>query len=232
VKPQLVFGTGSARCGSKSLAVLFGGQERVAITHERFLLPWTPNLGLLRAAVELAADEPARQVVTQGEPVRWMRFDVPQAAIVGDISPCYASYAPWLISQYGARIVCLKRDKAATVDSFLRQRFDHCSLHPSATDRPLEEDLQTTPKFDLSTRRAAAEAYWDFFYAHCERMQELHPDGFRIWPIDALNSDEAQNEILAFAGIEGGRNIHVDSRYTKYACALFGGNGGNMEARC
>ena len=225
---QLVFGTGSARCGSKSLAVLFSAQDGVGITHEEFLLPWDVDLDGLHRAIGACANKPQRQVITQGDPVRWLQYAVPKATIVGDISPVYASYASTLIEQYGARVVCMQRDKDGTVDSFLRQRSDHCSLHPATGEEP--DHAQTIPKFDVPTRKEAAEAYWDFFYAKCEVLQGLYPESFRIWPIQALNHDDGQNEILAFAGVTEPRNVTVDYRYTRYACRLFGGDGGNHAA--
>lgn len=223
---KLVFGTGTGRCGSKSLAILFGAQGRVAIAHERFSMPWEHDYKQLEEAIELTKTEPLRQVITQGDPVRWLCFPVDNPMVAGDVAPGHLSYAEPLI-ELGAKIVCLKRDKAATVDSFLRQRFDHCSLNPAAKRRPEPPLWPILPKFDLPTRKEAAEAFWEFFYEKAEALEAKWPDAFRIWPTEAMNSDEGQLSILAFTGVQGGRTMHVDTRYTHYSCSLFGGDGGD-----
>lgn len=226
---SLVFGTGSARCGTKSLATLFGEQSHVAITHERFIIPWEFNEKECARVVRHCQVKPMRQAITRGKPVRWVRYDVSGAQIMGDIAPYYLNYAQRLIEEHDAKIVCLKRDKEATVKSFLKQRFDHCSRASDRDTKPPRNLYISLPKFDKPTRRENAEAYWDYFYALAEEIEGLYPEHFRIWEMESLNYDVDQREILTFIGVplNTQTNVSVDPRYTRYSCRLNGGNGGD-----
>lgn len=226
---SFVFGTGSARCGTKSLAVLFGQQRTVAVAHERHMLPWEVDLGAAHRAVMDLQKRPVRQVLTQGIPVRWLRYRVMCATIIGDIGPWYLPYADYLIKAHNAKIVCLKRDKEQTVESFLRQRYDHCSLHPAEADDPGKPLAGMLPKFDLPSRRANAEAYWEHFYAQADAAEQSHPESFRIFDIDTLNNEDGQRRILSFVGVpdHAQQPVRVDRRYALHACTLFGGDGGD-----
>ena len=226
---QMVFGTGSARCGSKSLAVLFGEQPRVAVNHEAVLLPWECDVDLFRQGIRDILHSPKQRSVTRGDVVRWLAYDVADPYIVGDIGPSYLMYTELLVRNYSARIICLKRDKGQTVDSFLRQQLDHCSLHPEPDRMPGDAWWPVHPKYDLPTRKAAVEAYWDEFYTIADQMQSAFPASFRIWDTEALNYDEDQRDMMEFAGVPRNavRCSVVDRRYTKYSCRLMGGDGGN-----
>ena len=48
---RLAFGTGTGRCGSKSLRVLALAQPRCGLTHERLRLPWVGGEAYLPEAV-------------------------------------------------------------------------------------------------------------------------------------------------------------------------------------
>jgi len=214
---RLVFGCGSARCGTKSLAALFAGQSCVGVTHERVILPWDYSRSALHAAVSIACRDPSRTYLQQAR-----QFEaVPDAELAGDIAPWYLAYADALIDEFGAQMVCLRRDKEETVKSFLRQRFDHCSREPAKGERPGDELYVSLPKFD-GDRRTSASLYWDYYYGLAEQCVARWPTHFRIFPIQDLNSDEGQEAILRFAGYEGEvQHVHVDPRYAKTPCRMF-----------
>jgi len=231
MEPQLVFGTGSARCGSKSLAMLLGMQPRVAVGHERFLLPWEVDALQLNDTLREIEKTPERRVLTQGNPVQWLQYRVPNASIVGDIAPAYLSYASILIEQHRAKVICLKRDKELTVDSFLRQKFDHCSLQPASGEEPEPKRTASIPKYGMPTRRAAAEAYWEDFYSTAQRLAARYPDQFRIFDIGMLNLWVGVMALLDFVGVPR-MEQHIecpDPRYSVHACRLMGGDGGSKD---
>jgi len=209
---QLVFGVGSARCGSKSLRTLLQAQKEAEITHEAVVMPWRVNIPRI--------DRIVREILIGRS-----------AYFMGDIGPWYLPYVPRLIELNRARVICLKRDRQQTIDSFLRQRFDHCSLNPQPSVAPPELLAQSLPKFK-GDRAEAAGRYWDFYYDMADQYQELYPQRFRIVPMEDLNCDEAQIAMCTFLGWDRAdvRNVTVDRRYARHACKLFGEDGDRCNA--
>jgi hypothetical protein len=100
---SIVFGIGSGRCGTLSLAQVLSRQPGVMVSHEDPpLLPWDR--------------EPGDYVIRQRF-ARWRRSR--QAAIVGDVASFYLPYVEDAIALEPAiRIVCLKRPREEVVQSF------------------------------------------------------------------------------------------------------------------
>ena len=222
---RLLFGTGTGRCGTKSLAILFSQQSKIAVSHERFLLNWQkPSRADLDLAVTMCRREPYQAYMWNGE--KWARREHwnREAEHMGDIAPMYLAYTSWLID-YGAKIVCLQRDKDATVDSFLRQRYDHCSERPAPDVRPPELWWPCHPKFP-GTREEAARQFWDAFYALAHDFEHKYPAQFRVFPMEALNCEKGQADILYFAGVAPPYvHVTVDSRHAVVTqpCRFYGG---------
>lgn len=199
---HLVIGTGTGRCGTKALHILLNAQPQTHLTHEKFILPW-------RLSNELSHWEQFGKMCWSWgqEELHYHWF--------GDIAPWYLAYVPVLWDfPLKVKYVCLQRDRALTVASFLRQRFDYCSLNPRPEERPSEELFPTVPKFE-GTREECAGQFWDAFYTQAQGYAERIPNTFRIFPTEALNSIRGQREILSYLGysVRNMRTFQIDPRY-------------------
>jgi hypothetical protein len=187
---MLIFGVGSGRCGTTSLRLFLDLQRDVSVTHElnfdgnRQPMPWQPDHSL------------ARQQLQQ--------LQQKSAVIKGDIGFYWLPYTEWILAQYDdARFICLKRNKADTVVSYLhRTKGRNHWLQHSGTRWELDEIWDKAfPKYDIEDKQEAVSQYWEDYYAVAERLQREHARNFCIFPVDALNSYEGQSAILSFVGI-------------------------------
>lgn len=182
---RLVFGLGSGRCGTKSLATLLDSQPGAYVTHERWHreMAWT---GSERVVLELA-----RRLQRSG------------AALAGDVAFYYLPYVQMIARNRDIRFVCLKRDRLSTVKSFLRKvgRGHRWIHHNGARWRRDPVWDKCFPKEDIADRAEAIGAYWDQYYDTAEKLQRQLAGRFLIVPVEALNSRRGQREILSFVGV-------------------------------
>lgn len=186
-EPIVVFGIGSGRCGTATLARLLDSQEGAEVGHER------PGPALSWSGAEEVVD----QVLD------WCADSAP-GSLIGDVGFYYLSYFQHILRRFPtARFPVLKRDRQQTIASYLNKaggrnhwmehdgrrwhwdRWDHC--YPKYEARSIEEALGN---------------YWDEYYERCGQLERQHPDKVRVFDISALNSEPGQREILDFVGID------------------------------
>jgi len=236
---MIVIGLGSGRTGTASLAGLIGSQHAAICFHE--LNPtgavFTDNpQPLLNAVHEF-------QAILQGGDRRLLSLDysrppsvatyrelqrLPAIRLIGDIAYYYLRYVDDILAVTDAvRFVCIKRDKEATIASWIRKAAIHrwpslwiadrfkalITRTPFYTSRNFWQDHdgsvyqldpvwdKTFPKFPASSMSEAIGRYWDYYYAECDRLNARHPREFRIFPITAMSGPQGQTEILRFLGI-------------------------------
>jgi hypothetical protein len=130
------------------------------------------------------------------EVVRMLLRDAP---IVSDSGFYWIQYVPFIIPFIGdVKFICLMRDKQETVDSFCRHGVAE-NLTPEGNNFN-----HSLPKYDLPKREAVSK-YFDEYYDIAASWQTSYPYNFRIFFMDALNSEEGQREMLSFAGFESPR---------------------------
>ena len=202
---RLAFGTGTGRCGTKSLRVLTLAQPRCFVTHERLHLPWSGGQALLPEALQLwqdaaAGPRPGEATWEAGVEVRgpWDEGE----KIVGDIGPWYLPLVPALIERHGARVIHLERERSAYVDSALRCSWDCFSLHPDAGVAPASDVYLTCiPKFPGN--RAEAAGHWgDLVHEMAQEWVREYPEGFRAWSMWDLDLRERQREMMQWLGVD------------------------------
>ena len=185
---RYLFGCGTGRCGTKALAALLNFQPRTSISHEgrglqydgrsSYLPPWSAGDP---AMVDSLLQQMARRSV----------------AIVGDISFAWLRY----MDMIDGTVICLRRGRDATVASWLRRKRDHGTVQGSNKAMPGPMCYDALPKFDAGSREANARKVWETYYEEAEKVQEKHPDRFRIFEMETvLNTEEGQTEILQWAG--------------------------------
>jgi len=184
---KLAIGTGTGRCGSKSLRVLALAQPQCGLTHERLRLPWIGGEAHLAEAVAgwegVAAGGRPIDALWEAEVVRHGGWNDGEK-IVGDIGPWYLPLVPVLVEQYGAKVLHLERASEAFVRSVM-----------SGTGW-----LADVPPF-MSPRVQAAKMYWSLTHSLALEFEQRYPESFRIWSTWDLNSQARQQEMMRFIGV-------------------------------
>lgn len=236
---MIVFGLGSGRTGTASLSYLLSTQRNAICFHELnptgvvFSGNPQPILNTVNEFQRILDGGPKKMLALDySRPASVAKYEELQAMddvdLIGDIAYYYLSYVDDILAtNQNVRFVCIKRDKAQTVRSWLfkssiqrwpslwladrlkamitRTPFhtarNFWQLHDGSRYQPDPVWDSTFPKFEAASRREAIEKYWDYYYAEAEKMAQRHPENFHIFPIEAMSSPEGQREILRFIGI-------------------------------
>ncbi len=197
--PRMVFGLGAPRSGTFSLFRLLQAQNNTYAFHEGGFLPWVPDLTeMWRLIYRFQGTALNKKYNTR---------------IIAPVSFFWITYISELMGMLvNPRFICLKRDRAEFVES----AYNHFSkinnwTYPDSKywekDEVDDEFTDLFPKYDFPKREAMAE-YYDDYYSRAEFWQGNNPDVFKIFPIDALNSESGVRSILDFAEISN-PVIHV-----------------------
>ncbi|MDX1918306.1 MAG: sulfotransferase [Candidatus Caenarcaniphilales bacterium] len=183
---KLVIGLGSGRSGSQSLAKLLSAQKNACFTHELLPIPWTDG------------DPELRQVIA------YFRAKLSGYDLVGDSASYYLPYVEHLLETFPeSKLICLERDRADTVKSFLAKTGLHHNWLPNngvSWRINLVWD-STFPKYPIEDKKEAIGRYWDEYYNRARDLAERHPGNFAIFKLAELNHEAGQKAILTFLGI-------------------------------
>jgi hypothetical protein len=126
---------------------------------------------------------------------------------VGDIGIHWIQYVPFLIDTIpDCRIICLKRNKQDTVNSWLNRNWSSNFLvakgskHWNYKDFNINVGNAVFPRYDLPSDKAVSQ-YWDDYYEQAAGLQKQYPDNFLIVSIEKLNKSSDVKSILDFIGI-------------------------------
>lgn len=192
---DMVFGLGTGRCGTLTLAALLDSQPGVQATHECQLLPWRCRP---RAINDLLQSLQHRE-----------------ANVVGDVAFYYLNYVEHILGvTRRAKFICLRRDREGTVRSFdaWTGEKNHWTSRscPHWTDDSIADPFDDCfPKYNAKKVEAIG-MYWDHYYAVAESLAGDFPESFRIFPLEALSSENGQTELLQFAGLDTA-NMRIDT---------------------
>lgn len=185
-QPQIVFGLGTGRCGTTSLAHLLNHQRKAMVFHEihGYRLAWSDSEDRIERFLSWAMQQ--------------SRYE-----LVGDVAFAYLPYVShFLHLEPAIHFVCLQRDRAATLNSYLR--FTKARKHWMQRDRPTSFGSrwhQCFPKYDAVSKVEAIGYFWDDYYSTARDLERVYAGSFRIFATQTLNTEEGQRSILEFAGI-------------------------------
>jgi hypothetical protein len=189
---QIVVGLGTGRCGTQSLSAFLSMQPESQVLHERssFRIRWQGS--------ENEIDDL----------LRWCR-EASSLRLVGDVGFYYLPYVEYILSQEpDARFPCLRRDREATVNSYMRKtrRRNHWVCHCGILYRRNKWD-ECYPKYDRSSKAEAIGRYWDEYYERAAGLEQVYPANVRVFPTGVLNTEAGQQEVLDFLGIPASLRI-------------------------
>lgn len=246
---MIIIGLGSGRSGTASLAKLLNRQRDALCFHEmnpscvRF--SGTPR-PILNAIDEFEAiihgGDPSMLTVDLSRKVSAEAYDrlcqMQRVRLIGDVAFYYLTYVEAIAARADSvRFVCLRRDKEATVQSWMRKseigrwRSKRLAdrLASLITREPyhvshnpwMEHDGRTWrvdavwdkcfPKFPGPTKPDAIRQYWDYYYEQAGMLAVKLRGRFRIVHTDHLSERASQAELLSFCGIPLSDQIYFEA---------------------
>ena len=186
----LLLGLGTGRSGSTTLTRLWQEQDDCYCSHEH-----PPRLNWDVSIPRLEFHKRRIDVLLNG-----YRF-------VGDVSHWWLPYLENILEAYqSARVVVLKRDMNATIESFLRIKggggkgtINHWIKHDGSYWVKNIWD-ECYPGYDVATMKEAIERYWNNYYASVETLMRRFPSLIKEFPTERLGERDTQAEILSFCG--------------------------------
>ena len=234
---MIIIGLGSGRCGTRSLASLLNAQPDTVCFHEvnPSCMAWTGTdrtvLSMLEEFRAVLAGGPRQITVDlatrrRAEQLQRLRsLEVVRA--IGDVASYYLPYAPMLAEMPDVRMPVLRRDRAATVASFVEvmrirrgpirtvidgvatllrrrpyRRFrNHWVEHDGRRWQRSAKFDKCFPKFQADTLEDAVGQYWDLYYRTAGELAAKYPKKIRIFEVDELNMQSGQRALLEFCGL-------------------------------
>lgn len=243
---MIVIGLGTGRTGTASLAGLISAQRDALCFHEmnpscvRFAGTPRPILNTIdefKAIVE--GGDPSALTVDLSRRVAAEAYDrlrgMQRVRLIGDVAMYYLGYIEAIAAHNAnVRFVCLKRDRAETVESWMRKTAigrwrskeiadrlsslitrepyhgstNHWMDHDGTEWMPDPVWDKCFPKFAAADKRDAIGQYWDFYYREADRLAGHMSDRFRIVETTRLGERRSQSELLAFCGIAPDQQVH------------------------
>ncbi|MGN6546207.1 MAG: hypothetical protein ACTHK7_14230 [Aureliella sp.] len=200
-KKRFIFGIGSGRCGTLSLARLLDSQPDARVTHEmRPLLGWD-------------APEDEKRRIAGARLERLARES--DAGLVGDVAAYYLPYIPFLLEgNADVRIVCLRRPRQEVIASFIQwlERTESLPVN-HWLERPWKRGecqrqfhslvwSRIFPKYPDVSLEEGIGRYWDEYYAEVERLQARFQGRVLMLETYELNQEEQQRQLLRFCAVE------------------------------
>lgn len=186
-----IFGMGTGRCGTHSLAKLIDLQFDTICLHEP-----------LRHEVEWDyKEEHALAIINH---VKRLGEDSDN---VGSVALNYLPYVERLNQEFpDARFVILKRNKRDTVKSYLKwigedKGFKNHWMEHDGTYWNHDDWDNCYPKFHTDDINQAVQMYWDLYYKRAAELEAQMPNLKVFWMSD-LNDNKTVAKILDFCGFE------------------------------
>lgn len=255
---MIVIGLGTGRSGTASLAKLLNAQQDAVCFHEmnpscvRFFGTPRPILNAIdEFQAILDGGDPSELTVDLGRAVAAAAYDrlcrMRKIRLIGDIAFYYLSYVERIIARNArVRFVCLWRDKAETVESWMQKSMIERWRSKRIADRlaawitrePYHESRnfwmehdgtvwrpdpvwdKCFPKFPGPTKREAIAQYWDYYWETTHALVAKHPAVMRVVPTHALNDRAQQESLLGWLGVPPAEMVFTDAHIHKSRPAL------------
>lgn len=225
----IVFGLGTGRCGTTSLASLLNGQPETVCFHELnpSCMAWSgaeATIGsLMRDFKAIFGGEQPEVTADLVAPNRTAPLErarsLPKISAIGDIGSYYLPYVPFMLDRWpDLRFPCLRRDRPEVIASFAFKLSQPTSaLHrnhwAAQEDNRWRRDMVWDRCFPTFTGmsdkdlEAHIALYYDTYYEKAEDFASRFPDRLRIFAMTDLNSPEGRARLLEFCLPS---RVHVD----------------------
>ena len=208
VDKQCIFGLGTGRCGTKSLAQLLNNQDNTICVHEgRFFSPFFKDKLFKddKVALRLPWDSKNPNLLKRV----LMTMLNTNKKYVGDVAFYYLPYVETLLSLLPhVKFIALKREKEKMIESFMKKtRHNLWSdlYKPSKGDvvKEYRDWAPLMPKYPYADRRKCLDIYWEKYYEEVDRLVNKYPDQMRVYQMEELLNDANKiTELLDWLGYQ------------------------------
>ena len=196
---MIVIGMGSGRSGTKSLAKLLDEQDNAKVAHE-YGEPLHWDLNELHWQLwEDRIEEWIKPIGLRGDVASWYLPYI-EEIVRRDMDGIKAFDRDIVIAK-NLKVIVLKRDKDEVIESFDAWTGQGNRWQEKGGDWPEYDHAFPTYPDELSKREAIGQ-YWEDYYETCEWLEDV-TDFVKVFDIDVLNSEEGQQKIFDFLGIDG-----------------------------
>lgn len=214
-KPVMIIGLGTGRCGTNSLSTFLNLQPRTKVTHESGFEGREQFKWVLKSE---GSKEDLRHYFEKLILPRYKN----NYLIAGDIALYLLNYIDWIFElykdQFDIKIICLRRNRQATVESFVKYtdltNVHRWADHDGSQWQELDEWDACFPNFKAKTKKEAVEMYWDWYYERAEKLKEKYFDQFMFLELETFSTRETQEKLLDF--IEFPKNLRKYQNDPKY----------------
>lgn len=211
---QIILGLGTGRCGTVSLGTFLDTQPDTRIFHEGHISGDKHSRVLHEASIGKSdGDRHLFRWNGSSEEVLLYLENLSQhveAQRCGDVAYYFLPHAEAVLERWpDTKFVILKRERSATVESYLRKTEgrNHWMDHEGSQWQTDSAFDPTFPTLDASSKRAAVERYWDLYYERVDQLLNLYPDSFLLRNMHDLNTRDGRREILSFLGYENKKMV-------------------------
>jgi len=179
---RFVFGLGTGRCGTLSLAHLLSRQKETYVTHELSGkdLSWTVDADLFKKY--------------------YNTIEGFEHSVVGDVSFVLLPYVPLIMQKCPTtKFVVLRRDREETIQSYV-EKTAHKGTDIWHTSSTANSWAKCYPSFEGTTKEENIGLYYDKYYADVESYMKRFPESFFLLDTYGLNDESKLMEMLTFCG--------------------------------
>lgn len=190
---QFLFGIGTGRCGTGTVAKLVDNQKGISCSHEGYYCPWERDIIAFYQSV-IAMMQQEELIVTR----------------IGNVGFYWKNYLREIFRDlFNPKVIVLKREKEEVVESFSSMyREKNYWSKPGGKNWDGREPQQTFltlmfPKYDLSKKDAIGQ-YWEDYYndgAIDYYLDKFPQNIILIRSEDLWAGEEAQRSIFEFLDI-------------------------------
>ena len=190
---KIVFGLGTGRMGSTSIAGQLGKIDNAFVSHEHYpIVRWKEDFNTVAWHLER------------------MSLLADLFGLVADISHWWLPYAERIIEHLeNSSFLCVRRSKQETVDSFLKIKggggqgsINHWVDH-DGTFFQLNSWDATYPSYSAFELSECLEKYWDEYYETASSLQKRFPDRFLLVDFEEMKSPLGREKVAEFLGLSG-----------------------------
>lgn len=187
VEKNIIFGLGTGRCGTMSLANLLNFQEDCLMTHELGGLPWLPW-----------------EVNERDFQYFFTRVLNRKETFVGDVSLYSLPYYKNILAHNSeSKFIIIKRDKNETISSYMKKtKGQNPFMNHDGTKWNHYEWNKCYPKMNCTNKEDAISLYYDRYYELCQQL----PQDKCFWlATPELNDENRCLEMLRFCEFDAPR---------------------------
>lgn len=240
----ILFGMGSGRCGTNSLAELLNQQPGVCCFHEMApsVMAWENaeetvgsvvrdfrsayNGGERHVSVDRVSNR-HEHCLTRLRSLQWVNA-------MGDVASYYLPYVEFILEREPqARFPVMRRARDATVKSFVRKMSDDLGKQPmwplnrkrarnhwaTIDDRWIRDPVwdKNFPSFSLPRSSGLSQyvgLYYDTYYKRVDALVAAFPENVRVFGLELLATSEGRSQVLQFC-LPGMAHVDIEVHLNK-----------------